>query len=108
MFETSFCARTPSFPKWQVSRVGRRSEIVRLSHSSPVRLLPMATAAAELLGLLGGWTAGCVVIIHVKQQMQLGDTNLYDHDILWYEPFVNGDEAFDSPPDFDVSKKLIG
>lgn len=33
----------------QVSRIGRRSEIVRLSHSSPVRLLPMATSAAEQL-----------------------------------------------------------
>lgn len=40
----------------KVSRVGRRSEIVRLSHSSPVRLLPMATAAAERSG-----TAWCAL-----------------------------------------------
>lgn len=39
----------------QVCRVGGRSEMVRLSHCAPVRLLPMATAAAEFLGQMWCW-----------------------------------------------------
>ena len=39
----------------QVCRVGARSEMVRLSHCAPVRLLPMATAAAEFLGQMWRW-----------------------------------------------------